>query len=498
MQAQSDAPNRVTTDIPARMDRLPWSRWHWMVIVALGITWVLDGLEVTVVSSIASTLQKPQALGLSAVGVSLAASAYIAGAVVGALVFGWLTDKLGRKKLFLVTLGWYTVFTVLTAFSWGLAPFVLFRFGTGLGIGGEYAAINSAVDELIPARRRGQTDLSINSTWWLGSIGASLITVLFLNLLPVSIGWRAVFGLGAVLALCVLLIRRFVPESPRWLMTHGRHAEAEAIVRDIEATVERQTGKPLPPTAGTVVTLDALRRVGFMDVGRTMLVDYPGRTVLGLSLMVTQAFLYNAVFFTQSLVLSTFFHVPSGAVALYIIPLAIGNLLGPWLLGRLFDVVGRKPMIAGSYIFSGGLLVATGLLFKAGMLDATSITVAWAVIFFFASCGASAAYLTGSEVFPMEVRAVAIAFIYAIGTLAGGVGAPLLFGALIQSKSVTAVFYGYLIGAALMIIGGLVELVLGVDAEGRALEDVAAPLSLVEGSTDTRRALRPSGRPVVG
>lgn len=494
---QESASHHVTTDIPARMDRLPWTRWHWTVVFALGITWVLDGLEVTVVSSIASTLQKPQTLGLSAFMVSAAASAYIAGAVVGALGFGYLTDKLGRKKLFLVTLGWYTVFTVMTAFSWGFLPFLLFRFGTGMGIGGEYAAINSAVDELIPARRRGQVDLSINSTWWLGSVGASLVTVVFLNLLPVGIGWRAVFALGAVLACAVLLVRRFVPESPRWLITHGRHQEAEEIVREIEATVERQAGRPLPEPSGARVTLDALRRTGFADVVHTMLKRYPGRTALGLSLMVTQAFLYNAVFFTQSLVLSTFFKVPSNQVALYIIPLAIGNLVGPWVLGRLFDVVGRKPMIAGTYILSGGLLVATGFLFKAGMLNATSITLAWMVIFFFASCGASAAYLTGSEVFPMEVRAIAIAFIYAVGTLAGGVGAPLLFGALIQSASITNVFYGYLVGAGLMIAGGLVEIALGVEAEGRALEDIAAPLSLVGAGAGAGATMKAATRPVI-
>jgi MFS family permease len=462
------------------MDRLPWSRWHWMVVIALGIAWVLDGLEVTVVGSIASILQKPEALGLSAGQIGMAASAYLAGAVTGALTFGYLTDKLGRKKLFMVTLLWYTAFTVFTALSWNFTAFFLFRFLTGIGIGGDYAAINSAIDELIPARRRGQVDLSINSGWWIGTIIASVITLSLLNFLPIGLGWRLVFGMGAVLALAVLLVRRFVPESPRWLLTHGRAEEAERIVDQIEAEVKREKGE-LPPVTGPEVAVDQLRRIGFTDMIATMFKKYPRRTFLGLSLMVTQAFLYNAVFFTEALVLTTFFGVSATAVPAYIIPLAVGNLLGPWLLGRFFDTVGRRPMIAGTYIVSGLLLMATGLLFKAHALDGTTITLCWGVIFFVASAGASAAYLTGSEIFPMETRAVAIAFIYAIGTLAGGVVAPSLFGLLIQTKSIDNIVYGYLVGATLMILGGLTEILLGVNAEGKSLEEIAPPLTMVRG-----------------
>jgi MFS family permease len=478
--AVSTPDSAVTTDIPARLDRLPWSRWHWMIVFALGITWILDGLEVTVVGSIASVLQKKETLGLSASAVSFASTAYLLGAVVGALFFGYLTDRLGRKKLFLITLAVYTVFTVATAFSFGLASYVVFRFCTGLGIGGEYAAINSAIDELIPARRRGQIDLSINSTWWMGTILASIVTLGFLNLLPTAWGWRAIFFLGAVLAVAVLLVRRFVPESPRWLLTHGRAAEAEEIVKQIEAEIMReQRTDSLPPPAAKRYTIDQMRRTTFADVPRILFSQHLGRTVLALTLMCTQAFLYNAIFFTQALVLTTFFKVSASLVPLYIIPLAIGNLVGPWLLGRFFDTVGRKAMIAGTYIVSGLLLVGVGIMFKNGSIDATQMTIGWMVIFFFASAGASSAYLTAGELFPMETRAMAIAFIYAIGTLVGGAFAPYFFGLLIQSGTRTNVFYGYLVGAALMIVGGLAEIVLGVAAEGKSLEDVAAPLTLI-------------------
>jgi MFS family permease len=449
-----------------------------MVVIALGITWVLDGLEVTIVGSIASILQRTQTLGLSAGQIGMAASGYLAGAVTGALIFGYLTDKLGRKKLFMVTLLVYTVFTVCTALSWNFMAFFAFRFLTGLGIGGEYAAINSAIDELIPARLRGQVDLSINSSWWLGTIVASVVTLSLLNLLPVSLGWRLVFGMGAVLALAVMLVRRYLPESPRWLLTHGRAEEAERTVEAIEAEVTRQKGA-LPPVTGGAVTIDQLRRVSFGEVLKTMFREYPRRTALALSLMVTQAFLYNAVFFTEALVLTTFFGVSATTVPIYIIPLAVGNLIGPWLLGRYFDTIGRRAMIGGTYIVSGVLLVVTGMLFEAHALDATTMTLCWGAIFFFASAGASAAYLTGSEIFPLEARALAIAFVYAIGTLAGGVAAPYVFGLLIQSQSVNNVVYGYLFGAALMILGGLTELVLGVNAEGKALEDIAAPITMV-------------------
>ena len=484
--AATAASRHVTTDIPARMDRLPWSSWHWLIVVALGITWVLDGLEVTIVGALGGVLKTHQALSLTDVQVTAIGSDYIAGAVVGPIVFGWLPDKLGRKRLFLVTLGWYTLFTVLTAFSWNFASFAIFRFLTGMGIGGEYSAINSAIDELIPARRRGLVDLSINSSWWIGTMCGSGLSLLLLDphVISQAIGWRVCFGLGAAIAIVVLWLRHAVPESPRWLMTHGRPDEAEEIVRQIEREVQKAASRDLPRPSGVKVTVDLERRISFTDVARTMLRVYPSRTFLGLSLMVTQAFLYNAIFFTEALVLTTFFKVPNGSVGLYIFPFAVGNLLGPWLLGHLFDTIGLKAMIAGTYILSGLLLVGTGLLFSHGMLTATTITLAWSVIFFFASAGASSAYLTASEVFPMEIRAIAIAFIYAVGTLVGGAVAPVLFGALIQTHSVTNVFYGYLIGSGLMIAGGIVELLLGVPAERKSLEEVASPLSAVD-VTDT-------------
>lgn len=471
----------VKTDIPARLDRLPWSRWHWTIVFALGITWVLDGLEVTIVGTIGSRLTEADTLHFSPGQVGAIASFYIAGAVIGAIVFGYFTDKLGRKKLFLVTLGWYTIFTVVNAFAWNFWSFALFRFLAANGIGGEYAAINSAIDELIPAERRGQVDLSINSSWWIGTMLASALSLLLLDerLFPADLGWRLCFGLGAAIALAVLLVRRSVPESPRWLMTHGRTVQAERIVKQIEEEVERNKG-PLPPPTGTVVTLDTERRVDYGEIAATMIRTYPSRTFLGLSLMVTQAFLYNAIFFTEALVLTVFFKVPSGSVGLYIFPLAVGNLLGPWVLGRLLDTVGRKPMIALTYILSGALLVITGLSFASGLLTAVTITACWVVIFFFASAGASSAYLTASEIFPMEIRANAIAYIYAVGTLVGGAVAPYIFGLLIQTHAARNVFFGYLVGSFLMVLGGLTELLLGVDSERKSLEQVAAPLTARE------------------
>jgi MFS family permease len=477
----------AATDIPARLDRLPWSNWHWRVVVALGITWILDGLEVTIVGTLGARLTEPEALGLTDVQVGSIGSFYIVGAVLGALIFGWLTDRLGRKKLFMVSLGWYTVFTVLSGFAWDYPTFALCRFLTGMGIGGEYSAINSAIDELIPARRRGWTDLAINSSWWIGTIVGSALSLLLLDprVFPVALGWRLAFFLGAFIALAVLWLRREVPESPRWLMTHGRIEEAEAIVRRIEETVRASLGgRPLPAARGTKVTIDTGRTISLGQAARTMGRVYPSRTFLALTLMVTQAFLYNAIFFTEALVLTRFFGVPSGSVGLYIFPFAIGNLLGPWLLGGLFDVVGRRPMIALTYAISGVLLALTGFWFMNGQLTATTITICWSVIFFFASAGASSAYLTASEIFPIEIRAMAIAIVYSVGTLVGGGVAPVLFGALIESGSPERVFYGYLLGAALMILGGVVELVLGVPAERKSLEEIAPPLSSVSAQAE--------------
>jgi MFS family permease len=469
----------VHSQIPFRLDRLPWSAWHWTVVLGLGITWVLDGLEVTIVGNIAPTLKSAAGLHLSDAQFTAAASGYLAGAALGALFFGYLTDKLGRKKLFLVTLGWYVVLTAATAFSWNAESFLVFRILTGFGLGGEYAAINSAIDELIPAKRRGVVDLAINGTWWLGTIIASLGSIVLLNpnIVDPHYGWRLAFGLGIVLAVAMLFVRRTIPESPRWLLTHGRAPEAEAVLADIEARVERT--HRVPPAGEKTLTIDPDHRVTLTSVARTMLLRYPKRTFVALMLMCTQAFIYNAFTFTQGLILGTYFRVPDSAIPYYYLPFAIGNLAGPLLLGHFFDSVGRKTMIAATYIVSGVLLYGTGLLFARHLLTATTVTLCWMIVFFFASAGASAAYLTASEIFPMETRALAIAIVYAIGTLVGGAYAPTFFGALIATKSVPSIVYGYTVAAAIMLAGGLTEAFFGVAAARRPLEDIAQPLSAI-------------------
>jgi MFS family permease len=471
----------VETNIPARLDRLPWSRWHWLIVAGLGTVWILDGLEVTIVGAIASRLQEKGALGLSASQIGFAATLYVAGACLGALFFGRLTDKFGRKLLFMVTLGVYLVATVATAFAPSFLWFGICRFFTGSGIGGEYAAINSAIDELIPARVRGATDLMINGSYWIGTaIGAALSLVLLdTKIFSTDLGWRLAFGIGAVLGIGIMLVRRMVPESPRWLMIHGRDKEAEEIVQDIERQVEESTGEKLNDVDKTI-KINQRKSIGFGVIAKTVFKVYPKRTVYGLALFIGQAFLYNAIFFTYALVLSTFYKVDSAKVGLYLIPFAIGNFLGPVVLGRLFDTVGRRKMIAGTYILSGVLLFITALLFKAGTLNATTQTIAWCVIFFFASAGASSAYLTVSEIFPMESRAMCIAFFYAVGTGLGGAIGPLLFGALINTKHTTPVFWGYTLAAGLMIASGVVAAFLAVDAEQKQLEDIATPITAAE------------------
>jgi MFS family permease len=473
-----DGRDPVRTEVPARLDRLPWSRFHGLVVAALGITWILDGLEVTLAGSVAAALQESPRLHLSAQQVGLTGSAYLAGAVLGALYFGRLADRLGRRRLFNVTLGVYLVATALTALSWDFASFAVFRFFTGAGIGGEYAAINSAIQELMPARLRGRVDLAVNGSFWVGAAlgAAGSLWLLDPALLPPDLGWRLAFGTGAALGLFILYLRRFLPESPRWLMTHGRIAEAEDVVAGIENRIIAVTGAPLAPVVGGIALM-APEPVSLGTVARTLLRDYPARTALGLALMASQAFFYNAIFFTYALVLTRFFAVPAGRVGLYILPFALGNFLGPLLLGPLFDTLGRRPMIATTYALSGVLLALSGLLFAWGVLDATTQTLLWTIVFFFASAAASAAYLTVGESFPLELRALAIALFYAFGTLLGGVGGPWLFGVLIESGSRGEIFAGYLLGAALMVAAALVELVLGVDAERRPLEEVATPLS---------------------
>jgi MFS family permease len=433
----------IETDIPARMDRLPWSKWHWMVIIGLGTVWILDGLAVTIVGAIGGRLsEEGSGLELTAAQVGATGSAYIVGACAGALFFGRLADRIGRKKLFMLTLGIFMAGSVLTAFSPNFAWFLVCRVITGAGVGGEYSAIHSAVDELIPARVRGAVDLVIGGSYWIGTILGSLASVLLLNpdLFALDVGWRIAFGMTAVMGLAIILVRRNVPESPRWLFLHGYDEEAERVTRDIERQVVDATRQELIPPRRTI-RVKQRKPMGIGEIASVVFKMYPKRTFVGLSLFTGQAFLYN---------------------------------------GRFFDTIGRKPMIAGTYILSGILLVITGILFKNGTLDATTQTVAWCIIFFFASAGASAAYLTVSEIFPMETRAMAIAFFYATGTIIGGFGGPLLFGALISGGDPDQIFIGYVVGAVVMILGGIIQATMGVEAAQRDLEDIAPPLSATE------------------
>ncbi|HST26238.1 MAG TPA: MFS transporter [Gaiellaceae bacterium] len=475
-------PDTIETDIPGRLDRLPWSRFHWLVIAGLGTVWILDGLEVTIVGSIASRLtQKGSGISLTAGSIGTAAAIYVAGACVGALFFGQLTDRFGRKKLFLITLGVYFAATAATAFAWAPWYFYLCRFFTGAGIGGEYSAINSAIDELIPARVRGRVDLIINGSYWVGAAAGSGAALFFLSsVFPEDIGWRLTFAVGAVLALSIMLVRRNVPESPRWLFIHGREEEAERIVRSIESGVEEETGERLEDVDDTI-TVRQRESIPFRSIGRTAFQLYPKRAVLGLALFVGQAFIYNGITFNLGDLFTTFYKVSSGFVPVFLVVFAVGNFLGPLVLGRLFDTVGRVPMIAGTYLGSAAVAVALALLF-----DGNALRSPWAFealifgTFFLASAGASAAYLTVSEVFPMETRALAIAFFYAIGTGAGGIVGPLLFGHLIDTKERSMVLVAFLIGAGVMAVGGIAELFLGVRAEQASLEDVAKPLTAEE------------------
>jgi MFS family permease len=470
-------PATVRSDIPARLDRLPWSGWHWRVVIALGVSWLLDGLEVTVVGSLGPALQRNDTLGLSASEIGWAASAYIAGAVLGALFFGRLADRLGRKRIFLVTLVVYLAATVATAFSWDILSFAFCRFATGFGIGGEYAAINSAIDELIPARLRGTVDLAINGTFWIGAaLGAALsIVLLDPRLIGPEWGWRIAFGLGGVLGIAILLVRRHVPESPRWLLTHGRIDEAEQVVREIEARVGVTPGKH------AALQMRALRTVSWGEVLRVLLVRYRRRAVLGLTLMASQAFFYNAIFFTYALMLQRFYGIAEERVGYYIFPFALGNFLGPLILGRLFDVVGRRKMIALTYSVSGILLVVTAYAFYRDWLSAAGQTLCWSVIFFIASAAASSAYLTVSEIFPLEMRAISISLFYAAGTALGGFAGPPLYGAMIEGGSRAGLLAAYALAGALMCVAGFIAWKLGVDAERKPLEEVCPPLGMEPG-----------------
>ena len=472
----------VRTNIPQRLDRLPWSRWHWRIVAALGVTWILDGLEVTIVGALGATLTSPTTLNLSTTEVGLTASAYLSGSVAGALLFGRLTDRQGRKKWFLRTLLLYLIATVLTALSWDLWSFMTFRFLTGMGIGGEYAAVNSAIDELIPARLRGQADLAVNGSWWAGTAAGALLTIPLLNsqVIPDSIGWRICFLLGAALGIGILFVRRALPESPRWLMIHGQTDAAERIVRDIEETVMGEQGLQRLSMPRGFVTMYTPIRASLLTVWYELLHSYPTRTLLGATLMVTQSFLYNSIFFTYALVLSKFYGIEASHVGLYLVPFAIGNFFGPLVLGRFFDSVGRRKMIAWTYGLSGTLLALTGYLFWQGALTAVTQTFAWCVIFFFASAGASAAYLTVSELFPLEIRASAIGIFFVLGQGVSILG-PWLFSHLIET-SARDVFFGDLIGAGGMLIGAIVALRFGVNAEQQPLEHIAPPLSCRAGA----------------
>lgn len=473
----------ISTRVPARLDRLPWSRFHWRVVVGLGGVWVLDGLEVTMVGNVSSRLtEQGSGIALTPADIGVAAAFYIAGACLGALFFGHLTDRFGRRNLFILTLAVYLTATVATAFAFAPWYFFITRFVTGSGIGGEYAAINSAIDELIPARLRGRVDLVINGTYWLGSAAGAGGALVLLNTanFPADIGWRLAFGIGAIFGIFVLLVRRNVPESPRWLFIHGRDQEAEQIVGEIEADVQRETGRPLPEPHGEPLKVRQRRTISFLEIARVAFTRYPRRAILGVALFVGQAFLYNGVTFNLGTLLSGFYDVDAGKVPLFYILWALSNFFGPVVLGRFFDTVGRKPMIALSYIGSAVVAVVLAFVFLTRAGGVWAFIGVLAATFFLASAGASAAYLTVSEIFPMETRALAIAFFYAVGTAIGGISGPLLFGQLIESAERGLVMWSFLIGAVVMAAAGVVELWLGVAAEQRPLEEIALPLTVAD------------------
>ena len=469
----------VETDVPARLDRLPWSRFHTLVVAALGITWILDGLEVTLAGSVSGALKESPALRFTNTEIGLAGAAYIAGAVLGAMLFGWLTDRLGRKKLFTITVLVYLTATAATAFSWNVASFIIFRFLTGMGIGGEYTAINSTIQELIPARVRGWTDLVINGSFWVGAALGALGAIVLLDpaVINPEYGWRLAFFIGAALGLIILFLRQWIPESPRWLISHGQPERAAAIVADIE----RRAG--FTPPADEVLQQTRLRprtATPLAEVFHALFVVHRERALVGLALMLSQAFFYNAIFFTYALILTDFYGVPSQQIGWFILPFAAGNFLGPLLIGRLFDTIGRRVMIAATYALSGLLLTGTGYLFWRDWLTASQLTLCWSVVFFFASAAASSAYLTVSETFPIEMRALAIAVFYAIGTGVGGIAGPWLFGILIDTGSRGSVFGGYLLGAALMLAAAVIAARFAFPAERKPLESVARPLNAVD------------------
>jgi MFS family permease len=473
------ASGEFATMVPARLERLPWGRFHVLVIAALGITWILDGLEVTLAGSVAPALKESPALRFSDSAVGFAGSAYLFGAVVGALFFGWLTDRLGRKKLFFTTIVVYLIATALTGLAWNGFSFFLFRFFTGCGIGGEYSAINSTIQELVPARFRGQLDLTINGSFWVGAAIGALVAVALLNaaLIPPEFGWRLAFLTGAVLGVVVFFMRMWIPESPRWLVIHGREKEGEAVVEGIERRFVNEGADLKPVAADAAIRFRPRDHTPLAEVFDTLIKRHRVQTFVGLTLMAAQAFFYNAIFFTYALVLTKFYSVSTGAVGWYILPFALGNFLGPVVLGRLFDTYGRRLMITVTYTLSGVLLIAVGVAFERDLLSAAAQTVGWMIVFFVASPAASSAYLTVSETFPIEIRALTIAIFYAIGTGLGGVAAPVVFGKLIESGSRQSIFGGYVFAALLMFAAAIVAARYAVDAERKPLEEVATPLS---------------------
>ena len=492
----------IRSAIPARIDRLPWSKFHTRMVMALGVAWVLDGLEITVAANVVADLTQKNTLNLTAAQAGGIASWYLIGEIIGALFFGRLSDKLGRRNLFMITLGVYLIGSGLTAATVAGGGWVVFLYATriiaGMGIGGEYAAINSAIDEMIPARYRGRVDIAVNGTYWAGSLIGTVATLFLLNHLAAGWGWRIAFLVGPVLALSIIYVRRNLPESPRWQIMHGREQAAEASIAEIERDVEASRGPVAPVDESAAIEIRPAAKIGYLALARSLFVHYPGRSTLVAALMITQSFLYNAIFFTYGLVLKFFFHVPATSVPYYFFAFAAGNLLGPLTIGRLFDSLGRKKMIAGTYIVSGVLLVITAILFKQGTLTATTQTLAWAVIFFFASAGASAGYLTASEVFPLEVRAKAIAVFFAIAQTFGWAGTKLYSSLIGTGNDPNKLFVGYLIGAGAMILGGLAEVFLGVAAEGKPLEDVASPLSMVRKAAGSVSAATQGAPPLRG
>ncbi len=478
--ASPAATNEFVTLIPARLDRLPWSRFHLLIVVGLGITWALDGLEVTLMGAIGAVLRRPDTLGLDAAQIGFISSCYLAGAVIGALVFGHLTDRHGRRKFFFISLALYLTGVALTACSWNLASFAIFRAVTGAGIGGEYAAVNSAIDELVPARIRGRVDLIVNGSFWLGAGAGSLAGIVVLNplILPYRYGWRFGFAAGAAFGLAILYLRNFIPESPRWLLTHGKLGEAERIVTEIERGVAMRSGRRLaPPAPELAIHIRPRRAIGLGGALRAIVTRYRQRALLALTLMVAQAFTYNAIFFTYAIVLNRFYGVSADRAAVFMLPFAAANFIGPLALSPLFDTIGRRPMIAATYAIAATILIATGALFARGALTSREQELLWTAMFFFASPAASSAYLTVSEIFPLEIRALAIAIFFAAGTTVGGIAAPWFFGRLIDTGARAALFHGYLAAAALMLLAAAVELAIGVPAERQSLEQIAPPIS---------------------